>query len=55
MNLEIDMQQVNKAEFNDEGNPLGLKESLTNIGLAVLILALAYGLVNLLLLPVKFP
>ena len=49
------MQQVNKAEFNDEGNPLGLKESLTNIGLAVLMLALAYGLVNLLLLPVKFP
>jgi hypothetical protein len=55
MNLEIDMQQVNKEESSESGNPFSLKESLTNIALAIFMLALAYGFVNLLLLPVKFP
>jgi hypothetical protein len=55
MNLEIDMQQVNKDEVSEDANPFSLKESLTNIGVAVLMLVLAFGFVNLLLTPVTFP
>lgn len=49
------MQPMNKDALDEGASPFTLKESLINAGVAVLLLALAFGFVNLLLLPVKFP